>query len=404
MGVDIIPGVFPFERTLTAPSAEYAEARATGELAKVRMWDGSLAWVATSYDHVREILADNRFSAEMATPGYPSLNETMKRLNAAQKPFFIALDPPIHTRLRRMLTAEFAYAKIQAMRPRVTELVNHLTDELLAASKPADFYAQFALPLPSIVITELLGIPDIDHSFFQSRSNTRIALGSDPSDSIRAADEIRAYLTDLVAEKAKAPEKYDDIMGRLIGNYVAKGEMSREECMLTVDLLLLAGHETTANMATLGMLSILETPGVFETLRADCSRPVLRQTVEEMLRFHSVLQFVSARVAKEDVDVAGATIRKGEGVFALVSAANRDPGRFPNPDNFDITRGMSPHIAFGFGVHQCLGQPLARLELEIAFATLIDRVPTMRLAEPVEKLKFKKNVLVHALYALPITW
>jgi cytochrome P450 len=397
-------GVYPFERTLLSPPPQYRATQESGRPAKVRMWDGQEVWLITAYDDVRSILADNRFSADRIAEGYPQLSESYQQMNLVQKQFFISQDPPIHTRLRRMLAAEFTHAKIQSLRPMIEELVDQLTQDLMDSPQPADFFSQFALPLPSVVITKLLGIPDVDHDFFQSRSNTRIGLGSDAQDSIRAVNELRDYLSGLIAEKSKAPERYDDIMGRLIANHVMTGELTPEECMLTVDLLLLAGHETTANMATLGLLSILQHPDAAQALRDEPSPQLLKQTIEEMLRYHSIVQFVGTRVALEDVDVAGITIRKGEGVLAMNNQANRDPSRFSHPDTFDIHRKMTPHIAFGFGIHQCLGQPLARLELEIAFDSLMRRMPTLRIAAPVDELKFKKNVLVHGVYALPVAW
>jgi cytochrome P450 len=396
---------FPFERTGLAPPTEYKAFRDRGGLTRVKLWDGSIAWLATSYKDVRTLLADNRFSANPHIAGYPMITATRAAVTRYEHNSFIRLDPPDHTVLRRMLTKEFAVSKIQALLPMVQRVVSELTDDLLAAERPADFLQVFALPLPTRVIMEMLGVPYRDHGFFQERSTKKVRLETPPAEAVAAGKEMREYLLDLVKEKEKNPERHDDIIGRLIVDQVRPGHLSYQDCVATLELVMMAGHETTANMTTLGLLSMLQHPEFAVQLRDDPTDELVTRTVEELLRFHSILQFTGARVALEDVPFRDVTIRAGEGVLPMINAANWDPSKFEGAEILDINKRLTnPHVAFGFGVHQCLGQPLARLELGEVFRTIFRRIPTLKLAVPVEQLKFKRNVLVHGAEALPITW
>ncbi|MCB1474767.1 MAG: cytochrome P450 [Rhodobiaceae bacterium] len=397
--------LFPFERTEMGPAPEYRELRESEPFKKVRLWDGNVAWLVTRYEDVRKLLADNRFSANPRAPGYPNITKLRKVLTGTERPSFIRQDPPDHTKLRRMLTKEFTHHKIQSLRSMIEQIVDDLIEDMLSGRRPVDFVEAFALPLPTQVIMKMLGIPHSDSEFFVERSTTKVRIDVDPQDAIQAGVDMRNFMRDLIAEKSKAPEKHDDILGRMIVDQIQPGHLDIEDAVVSLELLMMAGHETTANMTALGILSLIQNPDDMERLRLNQSDEVVQLAVEEMLRYHTILQFVGTRVATEDVDYNGVMIRSGEGILPMINAANRDPRVFDDPEIFDIARKSTyPHVAFGFGVHQCLGQPLARLELNVVFNKLPKRIPQIRLAVPFDELEFKRNVLVHGLISMPVTW
>lgn len=400
----IVPS-FPFARPGLAPPIEYAHFRQEPGLGKVRLWDGSIVWLATRYDDVRNILADNRFSADGRKDGYPAISPGRSEVVKTQPPIMIRMDPPDHGRHRKMLAREFAHYKIQALRPMAEKVVNDLVDSLLEHEKPADFFKHFALALPSIVIAHIIGVPYEHHEFFQERASTKVNLDSAPEDAVRANQELLAFLHDLFKDKARNADKNDDIISHLLIEQIGPGHLSIDEAVGMMELLLMAGHETTANMSALGTLAILQDPEALEIFRAGPPQNVVMQAVEEMLRYFSIVHFTGTRVAMEDVEISGEVIRKGEGVLAMIAGANHDTARFEKAGDLDLFRKhAAPHVAFGFGVHQCLGQPLARLELEAVFSTLFKRIPTLKLAVPYEELEFKKNVLVHGVHRMPVSW
>ncbi|WP_031364803.1 cytochrome P450 [Caballeronia sordidicola] len=394
---------FPMGRCPFAPPPEYAEIRKNEGLSRVTMPDGSLAWIATRYDDVRAILGDGRFSTVPSTPGYPFIAPARAALLKNEfPPTIIRMDSPQHTKYRRMLSKEFMVHHIEAMRPELQQTVDTLLDEFIAKGSPADLFEDFALTVPTTVISRMLGVPYEDRDFFQERSKAKLDLTADPEVPIKAGAEMREYLDRLITEKMAHPGNRSDLISRLVMSQVVPGHMTREEALATIELLLMGGHETTANMIALGTLSLLTNPDQKDALVADPS--LVRNTVEEMLRFHTIVHYNGPRVALEDVEVAGTLIRKGEGVLALITAANRDPKAFDEPDKFDIRRPALHHVAFSYGVHQCLGQPLARAELQIVFSTLFQRLPTLRLAVPVEEIKFRYDAFVYGVDTLPVEW
>ena len=394
---------FPMRRCPFSPPPEYAEIRKNEGLSRVTMPDGSLAWIATRYDDVRAILGDSRFSTVPSTPGYPFIAPARAALLKNEfPPTIIRMDSPQHTKYRRMLSKEFMVHHIEAMRPELQQTVNTLLDEFIAKGSPADLFEDFALTVPTTVISRMLGVPYEDRDFFQERSKAKLDLTADPEVPIRAGAEMREYLDRLITEKMVHPGTRSDLISRLVMSQVVPGHMTREEALATIELLLMGGHETTANMIALGTLSLLTNPDQKDALVADPS--LVRNTVEEMLRFHTIVHYNGPRVALEDVEVGGTLIKKGEGVLALITAANRDPKAFAEPDKFDIHRPALHHVAFSYGVHQCLGQPLARAELQIVFSTLFQRLPTLRLAVPVEEIKFRYDAFVYGVDTLPVEW
>jgi cytochrome P450 len=250
------------------------------------------------------------------------------------------------------------------------------------------------------VICELLGVPYADHDFFQSRSSALLRRSIPVEERIRARDELRSYLDELVSRKERIPA--DDLLGRQVAKRRENGAASHGDLVSLALLLLVAGHETTANMISLGTVALLEHPDDIAAIREDPGKTP--GAVEELLRYFAIAELAASRVATADVEIGGVLIRAGEGVVTLGSSANRDPEAFDHPDELDIERGARHHVAFGFGPHQCLGQNLARTELQIVFDTLFRRVPGLRLAGPVGDLPFKDDGAIYGLYALPVTW
>ncbi|MFJ9457397.1 cytochrome P450 [Kitasatospora sp. NPDC101447] len=383
-------GTCPFD-----PPPAYQQARQDEPVTRVSLWDGAPSWLVTRHEDVKAVLSDARFSSDSTRPGFPFISAGARQLNAGQ-PTFIRLDDPEHARLRRMLTGEFMIKKVEAMRPEVQRIADDLLDRMTAGRTGADLVHEFALPLPSLVICLLLGVPYQDHDFFQECSRILLRRDSSPEEVDAARDRLADYLVELTEAKRAEPD--DGILSRL----VARGELSTEEIGAMGRLLLVAGHETTANMTALSVLALLRNPDQLDHLRRHPES--VPGAVEELLRYLTIVHSGLTRVATEDVEVGGVRIRAGEGVICMINTANRDTLEFPGGDELDLTRDARRHLAFGFGVHQCLGQPLARLELHIALDTILRRLPRLRLAVPFEEVRFRGEMLIYGVHELPIAW
>ncbi|KAA9151764.1 cytochrome P450 [Amycolatopsis acidicola] len=355
---------------------------------------GHEVWALTRHEDVRAMLTDPRFSSDRQNPGFPLLLTNQRRVTGF-KPSLISMDPPEHGPARREVVGEFTVKRMAALRPRIQEIVDEHVEAMLAGPKPVDLVQALSLPVPSLVICELLGVPYADHEFFQTRSSRLLRRTTPPGERQACVDELRQYLRELLARKEKEPG--DDLLSRQLAK-----TNDREELVALGFLLLIAGHETTANMISLGTMTLLENPADLAELMADPAKTP--SAVEELLRYFTIAEFAASRVAVEDVEIGGVLIRKGEGVVSLGNTANRDPNVFEHADELDLGRGARNHIAFGFGAHQCLGQNLARMELQIVFDTLFKRIPGLRLAKPVGELPFKDDANIYGLYELPVTW
>ncbi len=365
---------------------------------RVRLWDGSTPWMLTGHAQQRALLADPRISADITADGYP---RQAPLTSSANRIGFILMDDPEHNRLRRMVTGPFSVRRTEALRPRVEQIVDDLLEAMLAGPQPADLVQEFALPVPSLVICELLGVPYADHGFFQDSSAALIRRAAAPEERAAAGERLAGYLGELVDRKRTEPA--DDVLSGL-ADRVTAGELTGEEAAGLGVLLLVAGHETTANMIALGTLALLEHPEQLAALRDTDDPAVVAAAVEELLRYLSITHSGRRRVALADIEIDGVTIRAGEGVVLPNEVANRDPDAFPDPDRLDLARGSRRHVAFGFGVHQCLGQNLARMELQVAYPALLRRVPTLRAAAPLADIPFKHDGSVYGVYELPVTW
>ena len=397
------PPAYPMTRDPDAPldpPPDLCELQERTPLTRVRLWDGSTPWLVTRYAEQRALLADPRISADVKHPHYPHQGPAGRQW-AADRRGFITLDDPEHARLRRMVTAAFAIKQVERLRPAVQRIVDELIDGLLAGDPHVDLVQAFSLPVPSQVICALLGVPYADHEFFQANTKTMLNRRS-PVDEVAAAfGSLAGYVERLLGEKLVDPR--DDLLSDLALR-VAAGDLSLRDATATAQLLLVAGHETTANMIALGTLALLQHPEQLAVLRDTNDPKVVARAVEELLRYLTIVHSGRRRVALEDIEIAGETIRAGEGVILASDLGNRDPAAFADPDRLDLRRDARTHVAFGFGVHQCLGQPLARLELQVVYGTLYRRIPTLRLDADLDEIPFKSDAVVYGVYALPVTW
>jgi cytochrome P450 len=263
-----------------------------------------------------------------------------------------------------------------------------------------EFVEEFAQPLPTEVITQMLGVPYEDHDIFHRATRTQFGSNSTPEEVRASLTELMGYLDELISRKQREPK--EDILSRLVVEQLEPGHLDRGAMLNITRLLLSAGHQTTQNMTALGVLTMLQHPEQLEAIRRDPG--LIRGAVEELLRYSSILHVGARRVALEDIDVNGHLVRKGEGVICPIPSANRDQNLFPDPDRFDIERDAAPHVAFGYGIHQCLGQVLARAELQIVLRTLFSRIPGLRLAVPFEELRFRHDMFVYGVHELSLTW
>lgn len=399
MTLTVFPGVradkCPFD-----PPPDIQSLQEEASLVRVRLPDGTTPWLVTRYAEQKALLSDPRISADVTRPGYPSQVPAGEMSGAPIS--FILMDDPEHRRLRQMVTAPFMIKRVEAMRPGVQKIVDELIDDMLAGPKPVDLVQAFALPVPSLVICQLLGVPYDDHDFFQDNSKALINRDATPRERFGAAGRLFEYLDRLIGEKIENPG--DDLLSGLVER-IGKGELTRPEAAQMGVLMLLAGHETTANMIALGTLALLEHPDQLALLRSSDGPALVASAVEELLRYLNITHNGRRRVALSDIEIAGVTIRAGEGVIMPNDVGNRDPQVFEDPDSLNLTRPEARrHVAFGFGVHQCLGQPLARMELQVVYSTLYRRIPTLALATNLENIPFKHDGSVYGVYELPITW
>ncbi|MEY9946414.1 cytochrome P450 [Kitasatospora sp. GAS1066B] len=382
------------------PPAQYAELRAEQPVSQVTLPSGSTAWVLSSYELVREFLADPRGSADRTLPAYPSMLPRQPVSSAEAKGLLTWMDPPEHTTHRRMLVNEFTTKRVAAMAPHIQQITDSCLDEMLRTGGPVDLVQSLSLAVPSRVICELLGVPYDDRELFDQRTNVILNHQSSVEERMTAWRALRGYLRDLVAGKVAQPQ--DDLLSRLVKKYQEAEIFDLETLTGLTNSLLVAGHETTANMISLGTVFLLEHPDVLADFKA---RPeTAPQVAEELLRYFSIADYSTSRVTTADIEIGGVVIPEGSGVIALNSAANHDETVFEKPTEFNAHRDARRQMAFGYGIHQCLGQSLARLELEIVYTTLFRRIPDLRLTVPAEQLRFKHNAAFYGIYEVPVTW
>jgi cytochrome P450 monooxygenase len=371
------------------PPPEYSEFRTRPGLVKAALPSGETVWLVTRHEEVRAVLTDPRISSNPAHEGFPRPSRTVGAPSADEVPgWFVSLDPPDHNRFRKALIPEFTVRRIRSLRPAVEEIVDRAIDGMLAKGNTAELVEDFSLTVPSLVISSLLGVPKVDRDFFEEKTKVLVTLTSTDEERDKASEHLLRYINRLITIKSKRPG--DDLISRLLQG----GLLTPQELSGVSMLLLIAGHETTANNISLGVVTLLQQKQWIDDDRA----------IEELLRYHSVADLVALRVAIEDVEIGGQLVRAGEGIVPLVAGANHDPEMFERPHEFDPSRSATGHVAFGYGVHQCLGQNLVRLEMDVAYRGLFGRIPTLEVAVPLEELRFKYDGVLFGLHALPVRW
>ena len=384
------------------PLAVFARMRAKSPVTRVTLpGSGGNCWLVTRYEDVRGALADPRLHKDWAGKLVPE-DWTPDPVFGYIEVHMLNADPPDHTRLRKLVGKAFTARRVAGLRPRIEAIAASLLDAMearaAAGETDVDLMAAFAYPLPITVICELLGIPAADQDEFREWSHTLLSSVAPPEEVHAAGAGMFHYFTDLVAAKRKAPA--DDMVSALIAARDADDSLNERELIAMLFLLLVAGHETTTNLIATGTLALLTHPGELARLRSDPS--LLPGAVEELLRFSNPLNHATDRFTLEPTEIAGVTIPAREWVLCVTSSANRDPARFPDPDRLDVGRDAGGHMAFGHGIHHCLGAPLARLEGEVAFGALLARFPSLALAVPESSLRWRPSSLIHGLESLPV--
>lgn len=390
--------VIPMPRDARCPLAPPAEFARWRELPGMRLarWRDQPTWICSRYEDIREALVDPRLSAD-------TIPDSLKVAASDNMPvIFPRIDDPEHNRLRRMMTREFTFRRAAAMRPQIQEFVDGLLDEMVRTGPPRDIVRDFALPVPSLVISLLLGVPYEDHEFFQQSSAAGLDSRSSDEQKATSIGALFEYMFDLVARKEREPG--DDLMSRLIVDHVATGNLSRETAAMNALILLQAGHETSASMISLGTLALLQHPAAMAGLRDTEDPAATAALVEELMRYLSVVHSLVERVALQDCTIGGQSIKAGDVVLMNLPAGNWDPVFVGDPARLDPERNSRGHLGFGFGVHQCIGANLARVEMQVALVSLVRRLPGLRLAVPFEELRFQNEKEIFGIEELPVTW
>lgn len=414
------PVVFPQNRSCPYdPPPGYDPVRAAKRpVTRIEIYDGTKIWLVSGLAEARALLADQRLTSARERPDFPVFQQRLEGVER-RRVELLGVDDPEHNAQRRKLIPGFTMKRTAGLRPAIQQTVDRLLDAMLAQPEPsADLVSAFALPVPSMVICALLGVPYEDHDFFEEQSRMLLR-GRGRADIEAARDALDAYLGELVDRKRAAkeagggagagteagteagagPDRTDGLPVGLLDDMIDVFD-DRAELVNLAEILLIAGHETTANMIALGTYTLLEHPEQLARFRGDPAG--VPAACEELLRFLSIADGMS-RLATADIEIAGETIRAGEAVVLATSLINRDPEAYEAPDELDVARGER-HLAFGFGIHQCLGQNLARAEMEIALSTLFRRLPGLRLGAPADEIPCKPGDTIQGLPELPVVW
>jgi cytochrome P450 len=393
--------LFPWFRGCPMKAPElYGELRRTEPIARVKLATGREAWVVTSYELVKQVLTDPRSSSDRAHDGFPYYIPIPDQFKTDCS--FIGWDPPKHTLHRRMaaLSGEFTKKRVLDMRPRMQEIVDECIDAMIAKGSPADLVHEVALKVPLTIVCGILGVPTEDQAALHSFTEVLFGGGSSAEQREQAITGFGQYLQKLVERKEQEPG--DDLISRMIAKYRAEGIYDRREMCNVTRLLLNGGHETSAAMIALSTMTLLEHPEQLAKIKADPS--LIPDAVEELLRYLSPGDLATSRVALEDMQVGDVLVREGEGIIVLGMAANRDPAAFDDPDTLDIHRESRHHVAFGHGIHHCIGAEIARVELAIVIRTLFERLPNLRLAKHWSELRYKDGNVMYGVYEMPVAW
>ena len=391
------PYPMPRDSKLDPPPA-LGRWRARRPLHRIKLWDGREAWAIVGYEEVREVLKDHEaFVSSPLAPGYPTLGEA----DAATKKSLLLtmIDPPLHTQHRGAVLREFTVKAIESLRPDAETIVDGLIDAMAAMDPPVDLIEVLGAAVPARFTCRLLGVPYSDAEFFQERLTVRFSPTSPATSVYGAEDGLRSYFAELVDDRLSQPR--DDLSSRLVSDHVRTGQINSEEAATILHVLLIGGFDTTKQMIALGTLTLLEHPDQLARLKADPSG--WRNAVEELLRYVTLIQS-ERRACTADTVIGGQRIRAGEGVLVLLNSANRDASVFDLADTLDLERNAVRHLAFGSGIHQCLGQAVARMLLLLTYPRLFDRFERLRLAVPFDSLSFRESSSLFGVDELPVEW
>lgn len=392
------PMSLPSERRCPLdPPDEYALLRSERPVSRLRLPGGRIGWLVTRYEDARATLSDPCFSPPLVQVT-PAVDLPLPEEELQVPPgMFAALDPPEQSRYRRLVSRYFTRKRMREIAPRIQQIVDEQLTAMISNGSPSDLVPWFAQAIPTRVITDMLGIPEADRADYQRWILATLSLSTGEEELREVKDGLYGGLTQLVEDKLKEPG--DDIVSELLHG---EAPLTSAEVVNISLLLLIAGLETTANMLGLGSFALLLNPGQAEALRAD--EELLDVAIEELLRYLTIVQFGLTRTAREDTEIAGQPIAAGETVVVSLAAANRDPEVYEDPDQLDVFRKEAPHLAFGHGVHMCLGAQLARLEMKIAFGALLRTLPSLRLAVPPEDVPTGEDKVFYGVHSLPVTW
>jgi cytochrome P450 len=385
------PALMPLRRDGLDPVADLGQIREQSPIAKLPVGFGINLWLVSGYDEAKAVLSDTKaFSNDFA-------NLASAGATVQQEPGGLGFaDPPVHTRLRKLLTPEFTMRRLGRLTPGIREIIEQRLDAMAASPGPVDLVQEFALPIPSLVICELLGVPYEDRAAFQSLAMSRFDLFGGAAASLGAITESLDYLLGVVRKQRENPG--DGLLGMIIKEH--GDQVDDRELAGLADGVLTGGFETTASMLALGALVLLQDEELFKSVHDDDA--MAAGFVDDALRYLTVVQVAFPRFAREDVEVAGAQIGKGDIVVVSLSGANRDKALGSDLDHVDAARQAASHLAFGYGVHRCIGAELARMELRAAYPALLRRFPKLRLAKPADELTFRKVSIVYGVESLPV--
>jgi cytochrome P450 len=381
------------------PPAQYQKLAGECPVSQITMWDGTKSWFLTRQADVRAALADERISADNRNAGFPLVSPGAETLTE-ENPTFARMDPPEQTRQRNMITGDFTNRRIAGLRPQIKQIVDRVTDAMLAKPGPADLFTEFAQVIPAQVICLILGVPYEDHEQVQRIGTTMIDHGVGQEALDANSEELNRFFTDLVDKHARQPG--EDLLSRLVVQRERTGELTRDDIIGMARVMLVAGFETTAAMIALGMAALFEHPEQLAALREEPR--LIPNAVDELLRYLTIFQCGLPRVAVGDTEIGGQEIKAGEAVLCYLPAANRDPSWFEDPDVLDVRRQNTGSVAFGFGPHRCIGQSLVKVEMELAFETLFRRCPDLRLAVDFDQIRFRQEMSIYGVSGLPVTW
>ncbi len=381
------------------PHGLFFRLRSSAPVTTVISPEGVRVWLVTRYEDVRAALADPRLAKDWVTHMTPDdFDITMDPVQAYLDQHMLNLDPPDHTRLRRLVARAFTPRRVADLRPRISALTGELLDAMANGPAETDLIEAFAFPMSVTVICELLGVPVDDRALFREWSGTLLSSRGTRQQYRAAATDMYEYFARMVAQRGRAPA--DDLISALIAARDAGDSLSEHELLSMIFLLLIAGHETMVNLIANGVLALLTHPSELKRLRDEPA--LLPSAVEELLRHANPLNHATERFTLEPVTIGGTVIPAKEWVMLATSSANRDGSRFADADRLDVDRDASGHVGFGHGIHYCLGAPLARLEGEIAFGRLLRSFPGLALAVPESSLRWRPSSLIHGLEALPV--